>query len=230
MNDYVARLCRLDTCAISDALDKLELTGAVSGLTQYSGNSRIAGRVMTFRMVAHSEAAPSKGSPRHLGTTAIELAQSGDVLVAEQRTGLEAACWGGILTLGAKLKGLKGVIAEGLVRDIDEAITYGFPVFARGLTARTARGRIAEAETGGVIDVGGIQVHTGDYVVADRSGVVFVPAADIAQVLDTAEVIFAREAAMAKALLAGESIIKVMGASYENMLLAITQPATEREE
>ncbi|MCI2810971.1 RraA family protein [Eoetvoesiella caeni] len=218
MNDYVKRLRRLDACAVSDALDKLGLEGAVSGLAQYSGNASIAGKVMTFRMVAQAEAAPPSGAPRHLGTTAIELAESGDVLVAEQRTGLEAACWGGILTLGAKLKGLAGVIAEGLVRDIDEAITYEFPIFARGVTARTARGRIAEAETGGTIHVGQIRVRAGDYVVADRSGVVFVSAAKVAEVLEVAETIFLREAAMAKALLNGDHIIDVMGASYEHML------------
>jgi hypothetical protein len=37
-------------------------------------------------------------------------------------------------------------------------------------------------------------------------------------VLDAAEEIAAREAAMAKALLAGQSVTSVMGASYENML------------
>lgn len=218
MNDYVKRLRRLDACAVSDALDKLGLEGAVSGLTQYSGKGGIAGKVMTYRMVAQADASPPSGAPRHLGTTAIELAESGDVLVAEQRTGLDAACWGGILTLGAKLKELAGVIADGLVRDVDEAITYEFPIFARGATAHTARGRIVEAETGGTVHVGDIKVKAGDYVVADRSGVVFISSMNVSQVLDVAESIYLREAAMAKALLNGDHIIDVMGASYEFML------------
>lgn len=223
MNDFAKRLRRLDACAVSDAMDKLNLaSAAVRGLSQYAGSGRIAGKVMTYRLVPRGEAPPSSGQPKHLGTTAVELAQPGDILVAEQLTGLDAACWGGILTLGAKVKGLGGVIAEGLVRDIDEAILYEFPVFARGVTPRTARGRIEEAETGGSVRVGEVEVSAGDYVIADRTGVVFVPAAHIGNVLDAAEAIFAREAAMAKNVLAGDSISQVMGANYEHMLQPVS--------
>lgn len=218
MEDPVKRLRRLDACAVSDAMDKLGLPAAVTGLQQRAGQGRIAGRVMTYRMVAHGQGPAAAGAVRHLGTTAIERAQLGDVLVAEQRTGIDAACWGGILTLGAKLKGIAGVIAEGPVRDVDEAVAYGFPVFSRAVTARTARGRIVEADTGEPVMVGDVRVCAGDYVIADLSGVVFVPSADIQRVLDTAEILFAREAAMAKSLLGGSAIADVMGANYENML------------
>ena len=51
-------------------------------------------------LVAAEEASQQGGPPRHLGTSAIELAQPGDVIVVEQRTGRDAGCWGGILTLG----------------------------------------------------------------------------------------------------------------------------------
>ena len=215
----VQRLRRLDACAVSDALDKLQLRGTVSGLTQLSSSRRIAGRVSTVKLVRHAEAEAARtGPPRHLCTTAIEASGPDHVIVVEQRTGLDAGSWGGILTLGAKLRGVAGVIAEGPVRDIDEARQYDFPVFARGLTAITARGRVAEIGTGLDIAVGDITVQADDYVIADNSGVIFIRAADIARVLDAAEQIVAREAAMAKALLAGEPVSQVMGASYEHML------------
>ena len=218
--DPVKRLGRLDCCAVSDALDKLGLQGrVVSGLEQRSTTRRIAGRVVTYRLVAADKAPPAgAGAPRHLGTTAITLAQPGEVIVVEQRTGIDAGCWGGILTLGAKVRGVAGVIADGPVRDIDEARAYDFPVYCRSLTARTARGRVAELETNALVDIGGVIVNAGDFVIADASGVAFVPAADIARVLDAAEMIAGREAAMAKALLAGQPITEVMGANYEHML------------
>lgn len=218
MEDPVTRLKRLDTCAVSDAMDKLGLPGAVGGLPQQAGSGRIAGRVMTYRLVPHGQAPSGPGPVRHLGTTAIERAQAGDVIVVEQRTGIEAGSWGGILTLGAKVKGIAGVVSDGLVRDLDEAVAYDFPVFSRGGTARTARGRVQEAECGAPVTIGDVHVHAGDYVIADRSGVVFVPAADIERLLEAAEMIFAREAAMAQALRAGTPITEVMGASYEHML------------
>ena len=216
---HVQRLRRLDACAVSDALDKLQLRGTVSGLRQLSSSRRIAGLVTTVKLVRHAEAeAARQGPPRHLCTTAIEASGPDHVIVVEQRTGLDAGSWGGILTLGAKLRGVAGVVAEGPVRDIDEARQYDFPVFARGLTALTARGRVAEIGTQVEIVVGDITVQGNDYVIADRSGVVFIAAAQIGRVLDTAEHIVAREAAMAKALLAGEPISQVMGANYEHML------------
>ena len=84
--------------------------------------------------------------------------------------------------------------------------------------ARTARGRVAEAEVNQRVTVAGVSVSPGDYVLADASGVAIVPAADIERVLVAAEEFVAREAAMAKALLAGTPISQVMGANYEHML------------
>lgn len=217
----VQRLRRLDACAVSDALDKLQLQGAVSGLTQLASTRRIAGRVTTVKLVGTAQAkAAQPQTPRHLGTTAIDAAGPDEVIVVEQRSGIEAGSWGGILSLGAKLRGIAGVVAEGLVRDIDEARQYDFPVFARGLTARTARGRVAELGTDLNVQIGDVAVQAGDYVIADNSGVIFIRAADIDAVLASAEQIVAREAAMAKALLGGQPITQVMGASYEHMLKA----------
>jgi regulator of RNase E activity RraA len=219
LDDLVHRLKRLDCCAVSDALDKLGLHGVVSGLDQRASLRRIAGRVVTYRLVPKDEAPPPPpGPPRHLGTTAIELATPGDIIVVEQRTGINAGSWGGILTLGAKMRGIAGVIADGPVRDIDEARAYDFPIYARALTAQTARGRVAEAETNQPVKIGDVNVYPGDYAIADASGVAFIPAADIIRVVEAAEQIAGREAAMARALLGGTSISTVMGADYEYML------------
>ncbi len=219
MNDPIARLRRLDCCAVSDALDKLGITDRVAtGLEQRSTTRRVVGRAVTYRVVATADAPQASGPPRHLGTTAIERADRGDVIVVEQRTGIDAGCWGGILSLGAKLAGVSGVVADGPVRDIDEARSYDFPIYARSLTARTARGRVAEVSCNEPIRIGPVTVSAGDYVLADASGVAFVPAADIERVLDAAESIAGREAAMAKALLEGRLIHEVMGADYEHML------------
>jgi regulator of RNase E activity RraA len=158
------------------------------------------------------------GAPRHLGTTAIEAAQPGDVIVIEQRTGLDAGSWGGILSLAAKLREVAGVVVDGPVRDIDEARAYDFPVYARGLTARTARSRVAEAFTNQPVRIGEVTVCPGDYVIADASGAVFIAAADIDRVLQAAEMIVGREAAMAQALRDGQPVSQVMGAAYEHML------------
>lgn len=218
MDDPVNRLQHLDVCAVSDAMDKLGLPPSVSGLTQQSTQKRIAGRVVTYKLVPAAQVRGHEGAPRHLGTTAIEAAQPGDVIVIEQRTGLDAGSWGGILSLAAKLRQVAGVVVDGPVRDIDEARAYEFPVFARGLTARTARARVAEAFTNLPVRIGEVTVCPGDFVIADASGAVFIAAAEIERVLNAAEMIVFREAAMAQALRAGQPVSQVMGADYEHML------------
>jgi regulator of RNase E activity RraA len=104
-------------------------------------------------------------------------------------------------------------------------MAYEFPVFSRSLTSRTARGRVVELGvqvpvTIGAAQGGEVTVMPGDYVLADRSAVVCMAAADIERVLEAAETIVAKEAAMAKAILAGTPISEVMGGNYEHMLRA----------
>ena len=213
----IDRLARLDCCAVSDALDKLKLQGVVVGLTQLAAPRRLAGRVVTMKL---GVGAPPPGPVRHLGTTAIESASAGDVIVVEQRSGVDAGSWGGILTVGAKLRGVAGVIADGPVRDIDEAKAHDFTIYARSCTAHTARGRIVELGTNVPVRIGDVAVDPGDYVLADGSAVIFIAPAEIERVLEAAESIAAREAAMIAALQAGKPITDVMGASYEHMLKA----------
>ena len=210
----VERLARMDSCAVSDALDKLSLKGAVTGIQRFSTDRRIAGRVLTVKL----DRAEGRANTRHLCTAAIESADPGDILVIEQRTGLDAASWGGNLSLGAKVRGVAGVIVEGPVRDIDDSRRLDFPVFARNATAKTARGRIVEVATNQPIQVGDIIVSPGDYAIADASAVVFIAAAEIERVIETAEQIMAREEAMAQAIHEGQPISQVMGANYEDML------------
>ena len=214
MEDFVSRLSRMDSCAVSDALDKLGLKGSVTGIHRYTTELRIAGRVLTVKL----DRAEGRTNTRHLCTQAIEAANPGDIIVVEQSTGLDAASWGGNLAIGARMRGVAGVIVEGPARDIDDCRKLDFPVFARSHTARTARGRIVEVATNEPITVGDVTVTPGDYIVADGSAVVFIAQNEIARVLETAEAIVAREEAMAQALREGTPISTVMGTNYETML------------
>jgi 4-hydroxy-4-methyl-2-oxoglutarate aldolase len=215
MSDFISRLNRLDTCAASDAMDKIGVRGVVTGIHQLSTQRKIAGRVITVKL-GLDDGRPA--GAKHLGTAAIEMANPGDIIVMEQRTGIEAAAWGGNLSLGAKVRGVAGVICEGPARDIDESRQHDFPVYARDHTCTTARGRLIEIATNERITVGTIVVDPGDYAIADASAVVFIREADLERVLDAAEKIVEKERLMADAIRAGKAISTVMGADYESML------------
>ena len=211
----VARLRALDICDISDAIDALGMTPAVTGLVLTSGKGPIAGRAITVK-IGIGPSPP--GVTRHLSTAAVEAGGPDNVIVVEQLTGIDAAGWGGILSRAARHRGIAGSIVDGLTRDVEEADKVGYPVYARGCTARTARGRIHEAGSQVPIRFGDHTVVPGDYVAVDRSGCVIIPAARITEVLERAEAIFAKSEAMVAAVARGEPVSKVMGASYETML------------
>jgi regulator of RNase E activity RraA len=211
----VARLGRLDACALSDAMDALGLDGVITGLRPMSAGRRIAGQAITVRLV------PAAGGPTskvHLGAAAITAALAGDIVVVANDGRTEMASWGGLLSLAATIKGIAGIVVDGAVRDVDESVAFNLPVFARCSVPRTARTRVVEAETNGPVTLAGIEVRRGDFVLADGTGVVSIPADQAALVISRAEIIAAKERAMAAALYAGQPIVDVMGANYEHML------------
>jgi 4-hydroxy-4-methyl-2-oxoglutarate aldolase len=212
--DVATRLERLDSCAIADAGDALGIRVWLPGLGALAGRRCISGRCVTVLL---GPPTPTNTS-RHLCTSAVEAAGPGDVIVVAHQGRLDCAGWGGNLSRAAKRRGIEGTIVHGAARDIDEADEIGYAVFATASTPVTARGRTQEQSWGQPVDLGGVEVNHGDWVLADRSGVVFVPAERVEAVLDRAEAIAAREAAMAAAIDAGQSVGTVMGASYETML------------
>jgi 4-hydroxy-4-methyl-2-oxoglutarate aldolase len=213
-DSIVDRLRNIDTCAVSDALDAFELKGTVMGLGTISVLKRIAGRVQTVKL---GKASPNI-SKKHLCSSAVDAANPGDIIVVENHETEIAAGWGGILSKAAAAKGLSGTIVDGPARDADESADVDYPVFARAATPFTARGRIAEHDWNIEITVGGVTVNPGDLVLADGSGVVFVPHDREIEILKKAEEIQAKEAAMAAAVQDGKPVSDVMGGDYENML------------
>ena len=210
------RLLKLSTTNVSDALDALGYRGATYGIRPiYEGAGKIAGSAVTVKMTAAGE---TKGKV-HLGIRAIEAAQAGDVVVVDNGGRLDTSCWGGILANGAMLKGISGVVIDGACRDVDDYVELGFPVYARGSVVATARGRIMEESTNGMIQFGGVQVRPGDGVLADRSGVVIIPAEHLEEVIARAEALFRKEEDMVADLRGGMSSLEVdQKYNYEKML------------
>lgn len=208
------RLAKLDSCSVSDANDLLGIKGTVLGIHAAWPCSKISGRTVTVKLVSKGSQQPA----RHLGTAAVEEASPGNVVVVDHRGRCDVAGWGGILSLAAKKRGIDGVIVDGACRDVDDSREVSFPVYARCVVPVTARGRVVERSFNEAIEVGGVSVQPNDLVIADGSGVVFVPAAWAEEVIVQAETLAAREAEMAEAVTEGHSVAEVMGGNYESML------------
>jgi regulator of RNase E activity RraA len=211
----IERLAKLDTCAASDALDSLGLKGATWGVRPLWQCPRIVGRAVTMKIKPAGLQQPAQ----HLGTAPIEAAQPGDIIVIDNGGKLEFSCWGGLLALSAKLKGLSGVVIDGASRDIDEARELGFPVYARGAVPMTARGRVIQDSFNQEIQIAGVQCHPGDLVIADGSGVVIIAKEKEAEVVASAEAIYQKEQEMADGIRNGYSGLEMLEKlGYERML------------
>ena len=212
---YRKRLEKLSTTNLSDALDKIGIRGAVIGIRPLFGMPKVIGRAVTIKITA----AGMVKSKRHLGIDAIASSEPGDVIAIDNRGDLYNNCWGEILAMGAKMKGVAGVVVDGAARDIDACKEFGFPVYARGTVPITARGRIMEESFNEVIRVGDVQVRPGDIVMADINGVVIIPAEKLEEVLEAATQIQQKEDAMVEELRRGVPILEVdQKYSYETML------------
>ena len=210
------RLAALDTCVVSDALDRLELRGTVHGIGRLWACPRVAGRVVTVQLGPFAEEAAA--SAPHLGTRAIEAASADHVVVIANGGRVEMAGWGGLLSRAARRRGVRGVIVDGACRDVDEAQELSFPLYARAAVPTTARGRAIELTTNATVTIDGVTVAPGDLVVADGSGVVFVPTGSADEVLATAEQLANREAELAAHIDRGLPPTEVLGGNYERML------------
>lgn len=154
------RLDRLSTTNVSDALDALGLKGSTYGVNKmYEGCEKIIGEAVTMKVVA----AGLTKSTTHMGVNAIEVAKEGDVIVIDNGGRIDVNCWGGVLSTGAKYKGVSGVVIDGACRDLDECIEMGFPVYARATICATARGRVMEEATNVMVSFHGVQVRPRRY-------------------------------------------------------------------
>jgi regulator of RNase E activity RraA len=98
-----------------------------------------------------------------------------------------AAHFGELSATSLMARGVAGCVIDGGCRDTRFVADEGFPVFARHVTPEDCTWRWQVTATQVSIEIGGVRVEPGDWVVGDEDGVVVVPAAIAADVLAEAE-------------------------------------------
>jgi regulator of RNase E activity RraA len=170
----VARFRRFFVPDISDAVGQLYTMD--SGLRPiYEPMGRIAGVAFT-----------AKTPPGDTSTVqrALQMVQSGDVLVVDAR-GYTGCCGSGAGSLVPAIqRGLAGVVIDGAWRDVSELRALGFPLFSRGISAFSAP-KCRPGEINVPVCCGGVVVHPGDIVVCDQEGCVVVPRDEARAVADS---------------------------------------------
>lgn len=169
----------LATPTIANALDDVGFEGVMHGISPMVPGTRCAGRAVTVRQ-ASGERGSFASADFQVGHM-IDAAAAGEIIVVDNG-GRAVSTWGGLATYAAKVKRLGGLVVDGGVRDREEMVEHGFPVFARHMTPLTGRTRLKVTAINEVVSCGGVRVRAGDIIVADGSGVVCVPVEHAAEV------------------------------------------------
>jgi 4-hydroxy-4-methyl-2-oxoglutarate aldolase len=175
----------------------------------------VVGPALTVRNILQ-RGDPIEAARQHLNRMAEfeahNLAQEGDVLVI-QGVG-HVSNMGGISAQTGKRQGEIGAIVHGGVRDVAHSRAIGYPIWASDLTPVTGKWRIETVEINGPVQIGETLVAPGDLVIADDTGVCFIPRDVVLEVLDAAEQKAKAEAVRCKAIDDGVSVPDISRATY----------------
>jgi 4-hydroxy-4-methyl-2-oxoglutarate aldolase len=170
------------TGTASDILDGLGWNLAVPAgrlQSRFGKPVVVAGQALTLRYLPERrridtrEALTSQSKLAH--QIAYDMAQPGDILVVEASIHDPISVMGGRAAAAGARMGLAGAIVAGGVRDVDEIRLANFPVWSTTVTPISGKGRLEPATINGPISCLGVQVRPGDLVLADETGVCFVP-------------------------------------------------------
>ena len=203
---------------VSDAMDEMGVPHGVIGasvLRPTIPGTTMVGPALTVRNILQ-RVNPLEGAKTHANKMAEfeahNLATAGDVLVIEGVAGVSNM--GGISALTGKRQGEVGAIVMGGVRDFAHQREVGYPVWTRDITPVTGKWRIETVEINGDIMIGDVRVCAGDLVVADDTGVCFIPRDKIMAVLESAEKKSKAEDIRCKAIDGGIPVPDIATASY----------------
>ncbi|MFJ9634032.1 RraA family protein [Streptomyces sp. NPDC101175] len=176
----VNRIRVLPTAALSDALDRVGVEGALHGLTPLANDFRAAGPAFTVRY------APVDGTPATVGDF-LDDVPPGSVIVIDNDGRTDVTVWGGIMTEVAAHRGIAGTVINGVCRDVSASLRQNYPLFSRGRFMRTGKDRVRLVAVGEPVTVNGVEIRPGDLIAADADGVLVVPAAEAGRVTAIAE-------------------------------------------
>ena len=206
------------TGIVSDVMDELGIAPGVIGasvLRPTIAGSVIVGPALTVHNIVQ-RADPLAAARAHVNRMAEfeahNLAHAGDVLVIQGVQ--DVSNMGGISAQTGKRQGEIGAIVMGGVRDIAHSRAVGYPVWASDVTPVTGKWRIETVEINGPVQIGHVRVAPGDLVVADDTGVCFIPHDHILEVLEVAEQKARAEESRCKAIDDGIPVPDISRATY----------------
>jgi 4-hydroxy-4-methyl-2-oxoglutarate aldolase len=174
MTDVFDRLAELGSATVYEAGGRRGYVEA--DLVQVVPGSRAAGPARTVRC----------GQDDNLMVhAAMAEVQPGEVLVLTMPEPRPVALIGELLATQAKAHGAAALLVDASVRDLEDLIELGLPIWARWVRVRGAT-KDAAGVIGEPVIVGGAEIRQGDAVVLDSDGVAVVQSERAEEVLEAA--------------------------------------------
>lgn len=186
---------QVSTPNLSDAMHR---GGAVLGFTDRNPGHSFCGPVVTVLTVPGDWSKPVQ---------AIDAAAPGSVLVIDAG-GMPPAVWGGLATLTAVKRGLAGVIIQGACRDLEEIQGSALGLWSSAVCPNAGEAK-GIGSIGAVLHVGGQTIANGDWIVADASGIVAIPAQKLVEVANRAMDVKEREEQLTSEIQSGRTLSQI---------------------
>lgn len=161
--EKLAALKQYGACVAADALQGFcSMRGRIRSVVP---GSVICGQAITVQL---------RAGDKLMLHRAIEIAEPGDIIVADTGGSYWHAAIGGLMSSAAFSKGVQGMVIDGAVRDVEELREHGYPVFAAELVTGTG-GNAGPGRLNHPISCGNTPVMPGDVILADDNGVTVIP-------------------------------------------------------
>lgn len=186
MIDFDSLKEELYSAVVADVLDAMGYPHQATRIPfiPFSGIEKLMGRCKTtlWADMFHQDE-----NPYDLELKAVDSCQPGDVFIAAAHGSDRSGIFGELLATAARNSGCVGTIVHGAVRDIAKMREMGFPVFATGRNPYDSQNRQRVIDLDVPVSIDGVIFNPGDIVLADVDGIVVIPRAIEAEVIQAAK-------------------------------------------
>ncbi|WP_308467996.1 fumarylacetoacetate hydrolase family protein [Rathayibacter soli] len=207
-DEWRAKLAETAVATLSASLRKRGYHDIfIEGVHSNKPGAHLAGLARTLRFIPfRPDLFASHGAGYNAQKRAFDAVNPGEVLVIEARGELGTGTVGDVLALRAQVRGAAGIVTDGGVRDYDVVAELEIPTFSKGPHPSVLGRKHVPWETDLTIDCGGAAVQPGDLIVGDGDGVIVIPAAIAAEVIDEAHAKEREDAWVAEQVAAGAAV------------------------
>lgn len=174
-NDKLTEICQtLYSAAVSDILDSFGYRNQWMhhAIRPLSPEFVVAGFAATMHI---AEVAAADDAPYDMLIEALDSLRPAEVVVIDCDGSDRIAVWGELLSTASVARGTRGVVMDGMCRDVTKILRMGFPAFARGTLCTDIRGRGQVTAYRQSVECGGVRVNPGDLIFGDIDGVLAIP-------------------------------------------------------